>query len=212
MAFGSGVLISALSFELMAEAYRHAGLLPATIGFFAGAIVYSGANALLSRHGAKHRKRPVRRQAGDDSGGGGTAIAVGALLDGIPESIAIGLTMVTGGEVGLAAVVAISVSNVPEGLSSTAGMKAGGRSAPYIFGIWIAIALLSGVAALAGYSLFADLSPGVQAATTAVAAGAILSMLAETMMPEAFEGTHDWAGMITCAGFVSGFVLTVLGG
>ncbi len=212
MAFGSGVLISVLSFELMEEAYHQAGLIPTAIGFFAGALVYSGANGLLSRKGARHRKRSSRKPSKDDAGGGGTAIAVGALLDGIPESIAIGLTMLAGGGVSVAAVVAIFISNIPEGLSSSAGMKAAGRSASYIFGIWIAIALLSGLAALAGYSVFVNLPVEIQAATTAVAAGAILSMLAETMIPEAFEGTHDWAGLITCAGFVCAFALSALAG
>ena len=212
MAFGSGVLISVLSFELMEEAYRQAGLLPTAIGFFAGALVYSGANGLLGRRGARHRKRSSGQPSEDDVEDSGTAIAVGALLDGIPESAAIGLTMLAGGGVSVAAVVAIFISNIPEGLSSTAGMKASGRSASYIFGIWTAIVLMSGLAALAGYSLFVDLPVGARAATTAVAAGAILSMLAETMIPEAFEGTHDWSGLITCVGFVCAFALSMLTG
>ena len=212
MAFGSGVLISALSFELMEKAYQQAGLKPTAIGFFVGALIYSGANGLLSRKGAKHRKRSSRQPSDDDAAGGGAAIAVGALLDGIPESIAIGLTMLAGGGVSMAAVVAIFISNLPEGLSSAASMKAAGRSASHVFGIWIVIALLSGLASLAGYSVFANLSVEVQAATTAVAAGGILAMLSETMIPEAFEGTHDWAGLITCAGFVCAFAISMLGG
>ena len=212
MAFGSGVLISALSFELMEEAYHQAGLMPTAIGFFAGALIYSGVNGLLSRKGAKHRKRSSRQRSEGDAEGSSTAIAVGALLDGIPESIAIGLTMLAGGGVSVATVAAIFISNIPEGLSSAAGMKAAGRSSSYIFGIWTVIALLSGLAALAGYSVFENLSVEVRAATTAVAAGAILSMLTETMIPEAFEGTHDWAGLIACAGFVCAFALSMLGG
>jgi len=212
MAFGSGVLISALSFELMEEAYHQAGLLPTAIGFFAGALTYSGANWLLCRQGARHRKRSSGQPSHDDDGGSGTAIAVGALLDGIPESIAIGLTILAGGGVSVATVAAIFISNIPEGLSSSAGMKAAGRSASYVFGVWTVIALLSGLAALAGYSLFANLPAEVQAATTAVAAGAILSMLAETMIPEAFAGANDWAGLITCTGFICAFALSMLGG
>ena len=115
MAFGSGVLISTLSFELMGEAYRQAGLLPTTIGFFAGALVYSVANGLLSRQGARHRKRssqPPQRNAAE---GGGNAIAVGALLDGIPESIAIGLTMLATGGVSVSTVAAIFSPTFPRG-------------------------------------------------------------------------------------------------
>ena len=212
MAFGSGVLISALSFELTLEAYHQAGFVPTAIGFFAGALIYSGANGLLSRWGAKHRKRSSKQPSADEAESSGTAIAVGALIDGIPESMAIGLTMLTGGSVSMATVVAIFISNIPEGLSSSAGMKGAGRSASFVFGLWFAIALASGLAALAGYSVFGDFPVALQAAVTALAAGGILSMLAETMIPEAFEGTHDWAGIITCAGFLCAFLFSMLGG
>ena len=211
MAFGSGVLISALSFELMEVAYHQGGFMPTAFGFFSGALIYSGANWLLSHWGAKHRKRSSGQPSEDEDEGSGTAIAVGALLDGIPESMAIGLSMITGGVVSMAAVIAIFISNIPEGLSSSAGMREAGRPAWYVFGVWTAIALLSGLASLAGYSVFADMSVEVQAATTAVAAGGILSMLAETMIPEAFEGTHSWAGLITCAGFITAFAISMLG-
>jgi len=212
MAFGSGVLISALSFELMEEAFHQGGLLSTVIGFFAGALTYSGINGLLSRMGAKHRKRSTGQPSESEEEGSGTAIAVGALLDGIPESLAIGLTMLAGGVVSMATVLAIFISNIPEGLSSSAGMKEAGRSTSYIFGIWIAIAVLAGLSSLVGYSVYINLSIEARAATTAIAAGAILSMLAETMIPEAFEGTHNWAGIITCAGFVCAFALSMLGG
>ena len=211
MAFGSGVLISALSFELMEEAFLQAGFLPTAVGFFAGALTYSGINGLLSRMGAKHRKRSSGQPSEDDKEGSGTAIAVGALLDGIPESLAIGLTMLGGGVVSMATVLAIFISNIPEGLSSAAGMKKAGRSTSYIFGIWIGIAVLAGLSSLIGYSAYVNLSAEARAATTAIAAGAILSMLAETMIPEAFEGTRDWAGLITGAGFVCAFALSMLG-
>lgn len=142
----------------------------------------------------------------------GLAIAVGALLDGIPESIVIGVTMIHGGAVSWVAVIAIFLSNVPEGLSSAAGMKQAGRSALYVFGLWTAIAVVSGIASLIGYSVFAGFSEGVIAATEAVAAGAILAMIADTMIPEAFEVAHDYAGLITVAGFLAAFVLSKLGG
>lgn len=212
MAFGSGVLISALSFELMEEAYHKGGFASTALGFLAGAAVYTLANWLLSRQGAKHRKRSGEQQPkADDNGGSGTAIAVGALLDGIPESIVIGLSMLGGGKVSLVAVSAIFLSNVPEGLSSAAGMKKAGRSAAYIFGIWGAIAAASGVAALVGYTAFENVSGAVVAATTAVAAGAILAMLVDTMIPEAFDEARDFAGLITVAGFLAAFALSKMG-
>jgi ZIP family zinc transporter len=213
MAFGSGVLISALSFELMDEAYRRGGFDSTAIGFLSGAVVYTAVNWFLSRQGAKHRKRSGGQQPSEsEAGGSGLAIAAGALLDGIPESIVIGLSMLEGGVVSIAAVVAIFLSNVPEGLSSVSGMKKAGRSADYIFGVWGGIAIASGVAALIGYTVFQGFSPDVIAATTAIAAGAILSMLVDTMIPEAFEEAHNFAGLITVAGFLVAFMLGKLNG
>ncbi len=211
MAFGAGVLISALSFDLMDEAYHRGGAWAAGIGFIAGATAYTLANWYLSHHGARHRKRSGGKQPSEtQEPGSGLSIAVGALLDGIPESIVIGTTMIGGGAVSWVAVIAIFLSNVPEGLSSSAGMRQAGRSKLYVFGIWFVITVISGIAAWAGCAVFSRFSAGVIAATTAVAAGAILSMLADTMIPEAFEYAHDFAGLITVIGFLAAFVLTKL--
>jgi zinc transporter, ZIP family len=100
------------------------------------------------------------------------------------------------------------LANVPQGLSSVTGMKEAGRSATYIFGLWISIAILSGVAAVLGYTIVGGFSPKVVAATTALAAGAVLAMLAETMFPEAFENAQNFIGLITVAGFLAMFILT----
>ena len=213
MAFGSGVLISALSFDLMDEAYKRGGFDSTAIGFLGGASVYTLANWILAKQGAKHRKRSSEKQPVEsENSGSGLAIAMGALLDGIPESIVIGLSMLQGGKVSLVAVVAIFLSNIPEGLSSASGMKKAGRGAGYIFGVWGGIALISGAAALVGFTVFSHFSEEVIAATTAVAAGGILAMLVDTMIPEAFEDAHEFAGLITVAGFLSAFVLTKMGG
>jgi ZIP family zinc transporter len=209
MAFGSGVLISALSFDLMQEAYERGGFGATATGFVVGAVVYTAANWVLTRNGAKHRKRSGDQQSKEgEHAGSGAAIALGALLDGIPESIVIGLSLLAGGNVSFVAVAAIFLSNIPEGLSSAAGMKKAGRTALYVFGVWAGIALASGIAALIGFTLFEGCTGGVIAATTAIAAGAILAMLADTMIPEAFEGSHELAGLITVLGFLAAFALT----
>lgn len=208
MAFGAGVLISALSFDLMDEAERVGGLGATVLGFVGGAVGYVAANVALARRGARHRKRsaglmPTEQQVT----GSGTAIAVGALLDGIPESMVLGLSLLEGGSVSLPVLVAIFLSNLPEGLSSAAGMRDSGRSAGYVFGVWTGVALVSGLAGLLGVVLLEGASGAVIAVITAVAAGAILTMVADTMIPEAFEKTHLYAGLIATFGFVVSFAL-----
>lgn len=214
MAIGSGVLISAVAFDLMDEAYRLGGFDSTSLGFLGGAAIYTAANIYITRRGAKHRKRsghnPDESQA--DSGSSGLAIAVGALLDGIPESVVIGVGLLAGKGVSLVTVAAVFLSNVPEGLSSAAGMRRAGRGAGYVFGVWGGIAVVSGIAAMLGNVALEGANPEIIAATTAVAAGAILAMLADTMIPEAFESTHEFSGLITVAGFLLAFILTKLGG
>ena len=215
MAIGAGVLISAVAFDLMDEAYERGGFDSTALGFLGGAVAYTIANIIISRRGAKHRKRsgsnPNESQASADSGSG-LAIAVGALLDGIPESVVIGLSLLGGGGVSVVTVAAVFLSNVPEGLSSAAGMRTAGHGRGYVFGVWGAIAVLSGLAAAIGNVALAGASPDAIAGVTAIAAGAILAMLVDTMIPEATEGTHEYSGLITVAGFLTAFVLSKLGG
>jgi ZIP family zinc transporter len=212
MAFGAGVLISALAFDLVDEAEASGGLLATVIGFLAGAVAYLLANVALAKRGARHRKRSGEQQpAEDEQGGSGSAIAIGALLDGIPESVVLGLSLLGGHGVGVPVLAAIFISNLPEGLSSAAGMKRNGRSARYVFGVWIGVALASGVAGLLGCVLLQGASAEVVAAITALAAGAILTMVADTMIPEAFERTHLYAGLIATIGFLTAFTISRAG-
>ncbi|MFF9870457.1 ZIP family metal transporter [Streptomyces sp. NPDC013953] len=211
MAFGSGVLMAAVSFELIAEAYERSGMGPVVAGAVGGAAVYSGANALLARRGAQHRKRSGEQQPSEaEAPGSGNAIALGALLDGIPESVVIGTSLLGGGQLGVATVGAVFISNLPEGLASAAGMRSAGRSRRYVFGLWGTIAVISGLAALAGYALLGGASETVMATITAVAGGAILAMIADTMIPEAYSRVHLLTGLVTVVGFLSAFALAQL--
>lgn len=212
MAFGSGVLMAAVSFELITDAYERSGIWPVVAGAVGGAAVYSGANALLARRGAQHRKRSGEHQQPSEAEapGSGNAIALGALLDGIPESVVIGTSLLGGGHLGVATVGAVFISNIPEGLASSAGMRSAGRSRAYVFVLWGSIAVISGLAALAGYALLGGASEAVMAVITAVAGGAILAMIADTMIPEAYSKVHLLTGLVTVVGFLAAFALSHL--
>ena len=209
MGFGSGVLVNVLASQLIQESVDSGGLAPTLGGFVAGAAVFSLANWLLSKLGAKHRNRCggcVKQPKETEVPGSGLAIAVGALLDGVPEALIIGLS-VADGEVAMAVVAGFFLSNLPQGLSSAAGMKQAGRTTTYVLSVWVAIALTSAVAAAIGHAALGGASAGVQSVIKAFGAGAVLAMLAETMIPEAFEKAQAFIGLITASGFFTALVL-----
>jgi zinc transporter, ZIP family len=206
MAFGCGVLICAITFELIMEGYRVGGLWPIIGGSLAGSLAYAGANALISRRGGAHRKRSGEQQS--EAGGAGPAIAIGSLLDGIPESIVLGIGLLGGEGVSIPVLAAIFLSNLPEGLCSAAGMRKAGRSAVYVFGLWGAIVLLSAGAAALGAGLLGGAPPMVVAFVNAGAAGGLLTMIVDTMIPEAVEGEGEAAGLLVVVGLLAAFVLS----
>jgi ZIP family zinc transporter len=207
MAFGAGVLISALAFDLVEEAVdKSSGHGWAVGGLFAGCLVFFGGDRLIDRLGGGDRKDPD----GDQEGGSPLAIVLGTVLDGIPESMVIGLTIYEGGAVGAAYLAAVFISNLPESISSTSGLLSAGWKKSRIMWMWTAIALISGLASLAGYALFQDSSPDTVAFVLTFAAGAILTMLAQTMMPEAYEHGGKFVGVVTTLGFAVAFTIHTL--
>jgi ZIP family zinc transporter len=214
MGFGAGVLISVLAFELIDEAYIHGGLTSSVTGFLAGAVLFSAANWILSNRGAKHRKRCsecIVQFAEHKAEGNELAIAIGSIIDDIPEAIIVGIALAGGVAIGKAVLIGFFLANIPEGLASVSGMKKSGRSAQYIFGVWGGITVLTGIAGMLGYSVFGSFPDTIIAFITALAAGGILSMVAETMIPEAFEEAQSFIGLITAAGFLAFFLLMKTG-
>jgi len=206
MAFGAGVLISALTFELTEEAFRRGGAAAVAGGLAAGALAFFAADWLVDRRGGRDRKRSGGEQADGSAG----AIGIGALMDGIPESAAIGLTLIEGGGVGVAVVAAVFLSNLPESISATVGLRRAGRHPDRIMAMWVAVALVSALAAALGYALLDSASAALVGAVQAFAAGAILTMLADTMMPEAFEHGGGVVGLVTVGGFAAAYLLSAI--
>ena len=210
MGFGGGVLIAVLSVDLMDAAFQHGGPLPTIFGLLAGAATFSGVNWRLARHGAKHRNRCggcVQQPRETEHKGSGLAIAIGAILDGIPESVVIGLSLLGGSKISLGLVAGFFLANIPQGLSSASGMKTAGRSHRYIFTVWISVPLVFGIAAAAGNLALSSAPAELPAAILAFAAGGVLAMLAESMIPEAFEDAQPFMGLITAIGFLSAFLI-----
>jgi zinc transporter, ZIP family len=220
MAFGAGVRISAVAFELTEEAYRSAGSSAAALGLAAGSVTFFTGDWLIDRQGGHRRKSPVHGgvRAGSASGGSkaaggaaaasGMALVLGALLDGIPESAAIGISLLGGGGVGVAMVAAVFLSNIPESMSATTGLKASGRSTGWILGLWALVVGASTLASVAGYALLGGASEETVAFIQTFAAGAILTMLADTMMPEAVEHAGRLVGLLTVLGFAVAFFIS----
>jgi zinc transporter, ZIP family len=207
MAFGAGVLISAVAFELVEDAFETSswnGSL--AIGLFAGCGAFTLGDALIDRLGGSERKVMHGREAE----GSPLAIVLGIVLDGIPESIVIGLTLLQGGAVSAAVIVAVFLSNLPEAIAATNGLREQGRAPTHILGLWVVIVLVSALASLAGYGLFDGASPDVVAFVLAFAGGAILTMLADTMMPEAFKYGGKLVGFFTTVGFGVAFAVSML--
>jgi ZIP family zinc transporter len=165
--------------------------------------VFFAGDALIDRMGGNQRKS----SGGEQADGSGLAIVLGAVLDGIPESIVLGIGLLGGTGVSVAFIAAVSLSNLPEGLAATTGLRSAGWSRRDVLLLWGGVALVSALASLVGYAAFDGVGPGTVAFVLAFAGGAILTMLADTMMPEAYEKEGRLVGLSTAAGFALAFAL-----
>jgi zinc transporter, ZIP family len=213
MTFAAGVLLAVVAVDLVINARGAASLHWTVMGLLCGAAVFSSVNWLLSRRGAQHRKRCgecLEQPTEEQQPGSGLAIAAGTFLDGVPEGVVLGLSVLHRGAPGVGTVAAFFLANIPEALSSSAGMRQAGRSSRYVFGVWIGIASMIGLAAAVAGLLLRGTGPAVGGTAEAFAAGAILSLVAETMIPEAFHGSPQFNGLLLVVGFVALLILVAL--
>jgi zinc transporter, ZIP family len=227
LSFAAGALITALSFELFEDAYERGGIWLAAIGLFVGALVFTGLSALLDRWAqprsssepadeyrgsakldtdAAAAERPAT--AATVRGAAGLALLAAVTLDGVPENLALGISL-TEGTGGVALLAAIFVSNLPEALVGAASMREQGRPAAQIIGLWTACAALLVIAVLIGAGPLSNSEPEVVSLPLAFAAGAVIASLADTLMPEAYEHGGPAVALSTAAGFVLSFVLSL---
>ena|SRR5688572_16636770 len=204
MGFGAGALISAIAYELVPESMLGGGGMAVAFGL--GALTFFGGDWVIDRQGGAERKDITSDQAG----GSGAAIFIGTLLDNIPESLVLGMGLALGGSISLSFLVAVFVSNLPEGVAGTMNLEQAGQSRNRIFWMWTALVLISGVCAALGYALIGWL-PGMDGhKIQAFAAGAMLTMLADAMMPEGFEHGGKVVGLLTVLGFLMAATLAVM--
>jgi len=204
MGFGAGALLSTASIQLTISAQQHAGIARATGFLLAGALLFSCINGWLARRGAKNRKRCgecVPQENERDRPGSGQAIAIGTLLDAVPEGLVLGIAVAQSAAPTVAVVAGFFLANVPESLSSSAGMHLAGRSRRYILSVWGAASLVTPVSAIIGSLLFANASPQAAGILDAVSGGILLAMAVESMIPEAFDKSPLFSGTIAVLGF-----------
>jgi ZIP family zinc transporter len=222
IAFGAGTLVCALSFELMEEAFETGTTAWSLGGFLLGALIYILIDQGLERAAAESPKRsgrdpqdvePDAERIPETTGQAtvsGMALLAGTALDGVPENAAIGIGLAAekGTGLGLVLLAAVFLSNLPGSMTSAVGMRAEGRSTVYIITAWAAVAFACIGSCVLGYALLGGLPPHIIGAVLALAAGGILAMLADTMMPEAFQNGGPWVAMATALGFACAFLLT----
>lgn len=216
LGFGAGTLVSAVAFELAEEAFELGGADVVAIGLAAGALAYYAGAVILDSRGAASRMAASDRDDTDES----SALLLGAVLDGIPESAVIGISLLEGGAVGVPILAAVFISNLPEAISSSQGMCKQGLGLRRVLARWAVVMATCAVAAGAGYGLLESASDDVVGMLQAFAGGAVLTMLADTMFPEAYRLTRGQdephplivkaVGLATVLGFAVAYLLSTL--
>ena len=202
LAFGAGTLIGAVAYELFEEAVQLSVRgLDVAIGFGLGATVFYLGSLGIDRLSPEEPKQVDGMPSMRDPRTSGLALVLGAVLDGIPESIVLGLSLLSGDGIGVAVLVAVFISNLPEGLSASEDLSAGGTSRRSILGLWVIVVAASAVASAIGYGVLGQMGPHVVVLLDSFAAGAILAMLAESMIPEAYAQGGRAVGLATTFGF-----------
>jgi ZIP family zinc transporter len=205
MALGTGLLIGSVSFELIDEALKTRTVAWVALSVLVGAAVFTVGDWLLTRRGGGERKDAGGAQAQ----GSPLAIVLGSVLDGIPESFVLGLTVLQGG-VSLSLLAGVALSNLPEGMSSSSGLKAAHWPERPVVLMWSAVVVVSAVSAAAGYVLLDPASGRTGALVQAFAAGALLAMLADTLLPEAYKVEGVLTGPLVVVGFAVSIALSAI--
>jgi zinc transporter, ZIP family len=204
MGFGAGALISAIAYELVPESAISGWGIAAA--FALGALAFFFGDWLVDHVGGRHRKTI----AGKQHQGSGAVIFVGTLLDNIPESVVLGMSFALGGSIGIAFLAAVFVSNLPEGVAGTANLAAAGRSRLGMLWMWAVLVIVSAAFAALGYGIVEWVPSADGTLVQAFAAGAVLPMLADAMIPEAFEHGGRLVGLFTVLGFGAAAALSIL--
>jgi ZIP family zinc transporter len=205
MAVGTGLLIGSVSFELVDEALEHQAVAWVALLVLVGAATFTVGNWILSRRGGGERKDPT----GEQADGSAMAIVLGSVLDGIPESFVLGLTVLQGG-VSVSLLAGVALSNLPEGMSSSSGLKAAGWPRRRVVAMWSLVVLVSAISAAAGWVLLDPHSGRTGALAQSFAAGALLAMLADTLLPEAYDVEGVLTGPLVVAGFAASLALSAI--
>jgi zinc transporter, ZIP family len=197
LGFGAGALISAVSFDLAEEGIRLGGADSVAIGLALGALTYYVADRVIERPGHLRGRAATR----PSDGSSGAALALGAFLDGIPEQLVLGIGLIPGQGVSIGLLAAIFASNLPEAVGSATAMRAAGHSTFAVLRLWTLVAVICTLATVAGFAVADTASGDLQAVVNGFAAGALLVMLIDTMIPEAARKAGKIAGLVTVLGF-----------